>query len=192
MEINFTEILEETDRIPTSGDAACTVAGMLNSFYTQVDVSVKSHDKCVNLQKNIFLHLAGFKSLMGWFWPRGLRFDTTVLEWKQGTADDLGGITSQVKQYILLSHRRKCPTQKRLHTSSMLPLLHFKRYWNISHVCYDHGPVLPFMLTQPYSRRCFVSHNTCHKTRPEWLYKNEQALENRGLPGFLSASSMTS
>lgn len=57
MEINLTEILEETDRIPTSGDAACTVAGMLNSFYTQVDGSVKSHDKCVNLQKNIFLHL---------------------------------------------------------------------------------------------------------------------------------------
>lgn len=39
------------------GDAACTVAGMLNSFYTQVDGPVKSHDKCVNLQKNIFLHL---------------------------------------------------------------------------------------------------------------------------------------
>lgn len=53
MEINLTAILEQTDRIPTSGDAACTVAGMSNSFYTQV----KLHDKSVNLQKTIFLHL---------------------------------------------------------------------------------------------------------------------------------------
>lgn len=52
--LNLTEILEETDRIPTSGDAACAVAGMSNSFYTQVDGSVKLHDKCNFSQIRVF------------------------------------------------------------------------------------------------------------------------------------------